>query len=34
MINILCAGIGIALIIPVTAWITAYHLVKKEKQDV
>lgn len=33
MINILCAGIGIALIIPVTAWITAYHLVK-EKQDV
>jgi uncharacterized membrane protein len=28
MINILCAGIGVALIIPITAWITAYVLVK------
>lgn len=32
MINILCAGIGVALIIPVTAWTTANVLVKtKEK---
>ncbi|CAM4079598.1 YibE/F family protein [Lederbergia lenta] len=28
MINILCAGIGVALIIPITAWINAYFLVK------
>ncbi|MBT2216852.1 YibE/F family protein [Virgibacillus dakarensis] len=28
MINILCAGIGVAIIIPITAWITAYFLVK------
>lgn len=30
MITILCAGIGVALIIPITAWITAYFLVKVE----
>lgn len=28
MITILCAGIGIALIIPITSWITAYFLVR------
>ncbi|WP_391558517.1 YibE/F family protein [Robertmurraya sp.] len=28
MINILCAGIGVALIIPITSWITAYYLDK------
>lgn len=28
MITILCAGIGVALIIPITSWITAYTLVK------
>ncbi|MED4351931.1 YibE/F family protein [Schinkia azotoformans] len=28
IINILCAGIGVALIIPITAWSTAYFLVK------
>jgi uncharacterized membrane protein len=31
VITILCAGIGVALIIPITAWINAYYLVKKEK---
>ncbi|MFC5588955.1 YibE/F family protein [Sporosarcina soli] len=30
MITILCAGIGVALIIPITAWITAYFLVRVE----
>jgi uncharacterized membrane protein len=28
MITILCAGIGVALIIPIASWITAYFLVK------
>jgi uncharacterized membrane protein len=28
MINILCAGIGVALSIPITSWITAYYLDK------
>ncbi len=32
MITILCAGIGVALIIPITAWITAYSLVKVEEK--
>ncbi len=32
MITILCAGIGVALIIPITAWITAYFLVKVEEK--
>lgn len=32
MINILFAGIGVALNIPITAWITAYYLVHKNKQ--
>ncbi|MEN1967783.1 YibE/F family protein [Lentibacillus sp. N15] len=31
MINILCAGIGLALIIPITAGITAYSLVKTKE---
>lgn len=31
MINILCAGIGVALIIPITSWITAYFLVREKK---
>ena len=34
MITIFCAGIGVALIIPITSWITAYFLVKtKEKSE-
>ncbi|WP_017471295.1 YibE/F family protein [Amphibacillus jilinensis] len=33
MITILCAGIGVALIIPVTAAITSYVLVKKSPVD-
>ncbi|MCM3668623.1 YibE/F family protein [Mesobacillus maritimus] len=33
MITILCAGIGVALIIPVTASITAYYLVKARNQN-
>lgn len=32
MITILCAGIGVALIIPITAWITAYFLVKVDEK--
>lgn len=32
MITILCAGIGVALIIPITAWITAYFLVKAQEK--
>jgi len=32
MINILCAGIGVALIIPVTAWTTANVLVKTREK--
>ncbi|MFC0274487.1 YibE/F family protein [Metabacillus herbersteinensis] len=33
MITILCAGIGIALIIPITSWITAYFLVKTRENN-
>jgi uncharacterized membrane protein len=33
MITILCAGIGIALIIPITSWITAYFLVKPRENN-
>lgn len=33
VITILCAGIGVALIIPITAWITAYFLVKTREKD-
>ncbi|WP_338448503.1 YibE/F family protein [Niallia oryzisoli] len=29
MISILCTGIGVALVIPITSWIYAYFLVKK-----
>ncbi|GLB61679.1 YibE/F family protein [Cytobacillus sp. NCCP-133] len=29
MITILCAGIGVTLVIPITSWITAFYLVKK-----
>ena len=29
MITIFCAGIGVALIIPITSWITAFFLVKR-----
>ncbi|WP_182200176.1 YibE/F family protein [Paraliobacillus salinarum] len=32
MMTILCGGIGVALIIPVTAWITAYVLTRTPKQ--
>jgi uncharacterized membrane protein len=28
MITILCAGIGVTLVIPITSWITACFLVK------
>jgi uncharacterized membrane protein len=31
MITILCAGIGIALVIPITSWINAYFLVKNKR---
>lgn len=34
MITIFCAGMGVALIIPITSWITAYFFVKtKEKNE-
>ncbi|MBS4176509.1 YibE/F family protein [Lederbergia citrea] len=33
MINILSAGIGVALIIPITAWINAYVLVKTRDKN-
>jgi uncharacterized membrane protein len=33
MITILCAGIGIALIIPITSWITAYFLMKARENS-
>ncbi|MCM3409466.1 YibE/F family protein [Metabacillus litoralis] len=33
MITILCAGIGIALIIPITSWITAYFYIKSRDQQ-
>jgi uncharacterized membrane protein len=32
MITILCAGIGVAMVIPITSWITAFFLVKTEKK--
>lgn len=31
MITIFCAGIGVALIIPITAWINAYFLIKRRE---
>ena len=35
MITIFCSGMGVALVIPITAWITAYFLVKtKEKKEI
>lgn len=33
VITILCAGIGVALIIPITAWINSYYLVKAREKD-
>ncbi|MCM3603454.1 YibE/F family protein [Robertmurraya korlensis] len=33
MITILCAGIGVALIIPITSWITAYYLDKTREKS-
>ncbi|SDZ26513.1 YibE/F-like protein [Evansella caseinilytica] len=33
MITIFSAGIGVALIIPITSWITAYYLVKTREAD-
>lgn len=33
MITILSAGIGVALIIPITAWINAYYLVRKREKN-
>ena len=33
MISIFCAGIGIALIIPITSWINAYFLVKTRENS-
>ncbi|HJF30355.1 MAG TPA: YibE/F family protein [Sporosarcina psychrophila] len=32
LITIFCAGIGVAIIIPITAWTTAYSLLKVEKR--
>lgn len=34
MITIFCAGIGIALIIPITSWITAYFFIKARDKSV
>ena len=34
MITIFCAGIGVALVIPLTAWITAYFFTRVEKRNV
>ena len=31
MITIFCAGTGVALVIPITAWITAYFFVKNKE---
>lgn len=31
MMTILCAGIGIALVIPIASWITAYLLIRKDE---
>ena len=31
MITIFCAGTGVALVIPITAWITAYFLIKTKR---
>ena len=33
IITILCAGIGVALIIPITAWINSYFLIKQRVKD-
>lgn len=33
MITIMCAGIGIALIIPIAAWISAYFLVRSRERN-
>ncbi|MFA9456620.1 YibE/F family protein [Halalkalibacter sp. AB-rgal2] len=33
MITILCAGIGVTLVIPITSWITAFFLVKTNKNN-
>ncbi|MGM7723783.1 YibE/F family protein [Metabacillus sp. Hm71] len=33
MITIFCAGIGVALIIPITSWITAYFLIKTKENS-
>ncbi|MCP8615353.1 YibE/F family protein [Salirhabdus salicampi] len=32
MITILCAGIGLTLVIPITSWITAYYLIKSKEK--
>ncbi|MCE4050968.1 YibE/F family protein [Bacillus sp. Au-Bac7] len=33
MITILCSGIGVAIVIPITAWVTAYFLTKANKSN-
>ncbi|MGE7977383.1 YibE/F family protein [Psychrobacillus sp. NPDC093200] len=33
IITICCAAIGVTLVIPITAWITSYFLVRKEKDS-
>ncbi|MFS0861991.1 YibE/F family protein [Fredinandcohnia sp. 179-A 10B2 NHS] len=33
LVTILCAGIGVTLVIPITSWITAYFLVKNQKKS-
>lgn len=32
MITILCAGIGVALVIPITSWISAYFLMRDKRE--
>lgn len=34
LITIFCAGIGIALVIPITSWITAYFFIRKRDKTV
>lgn len=34
MITLLCAGIGVTTVIPITSWITALYLLKKEEKTI
>jgi Predicted multitransmembrane protein len=33
MLTIFCAGIGIALVIPITSWLSAFYLVRRRAKD-